>query len=255
MSEPRPILCPNCYHEIDLNRASEDADARRFAALLARLDANVSGPLLAYVGLFKPRKSRMAWHRAIRIADEALALCPDARILGIALADTVVAMRAKQLGGKFKPLSNHNYLAQVLQSTLDAGAPQPRSASHAQPQAPRSKAAQAAESLATHTGPQDAPPWLVRVLCQGLADLLPLSLEGTPAADQITRTADALIQAALARRSREWDEARHANALKTAFEKLITDGLKRWPQPADILDRLPSEDLLRYQQKKAGTGQ
>jgi len=112
--------------------------------LLAEAERDVSRPLVAYLGLFRSSRA-LSWDRALRLATEVVALGPAER-LGPALAHTVESLRSKQQQGGWKPLSNHNYLRRVIDSTAAVAAP-PVSAGDARPTGPLSKTAAALAAL------------------------------------------------------------------------------------------------------------
>lgn len=114
------LRCPVCHAEAALEAWAEDEAARELMALLAGLEAEVGRPLTAYLGLFRARKSALSWERSLRIAREALSLCPDSVRLSAAMSQTVESLRAKRLEGNDRPLSNHNYLKRVLEGMPEA---------------------------------------------------------------------------------------------------------------------------------------
>lgn len=111
------IRCPSCHAEHALDQAFEDEAARELMGVLADLPRECSRPLVAYLGLWRSRTRALAWERALRIAREALALHADREILGAALSEAVEGLRRKQDDGAWKPLTGHNYLKRVLEST------------------------------------------------------------------------------------------------------------------------------------------
>lgn len=115
------IRCPACHAEHSLEIALEDEAARELMGVLSDLPREVSRPLAAYLGLWRSRSRALAWERALRIAREALSLHADTGLVGLALSETVEAMRGKQAGGGWKPLGNHNYLRRVLESVAARG--------------------------------------------------------------------------------------------------------------------------------------
>ena len=101
--------CPVCHSRISLEAVVQDDAGRELLALLARTDAALAMPLVAYLGLFRAPNRDLANDRALRLAQEVLAL-GTGQGLADALAQTVEAIRAK--GGA--ALKNHNYLKRVL---------------------------------------------------------------------------------------------------------------------------------------------
>lgn len=115
------LRCPVCHAEAALEAWVEDEAARELMGLLGGLDAGLSRPLVAYLGLFRSRSRALSWDRALKLARETLALEADAAVLSEALADTVEAMRQKREAGDVRPLENHNYLKRVLESVRMRG--------------------------------------------------------------------------------------------------------------------------------------
>lgn len=107
--------CPVCHSRLHLDALVQDDAGRELLGLLAKLDRSAAGALVSYLSLFRSNKRDLANDRALRLAGETLDLAPVAALVP-ALAHTVEQMRAKQMAGGFKPLSNHNYLKRVLES-------------------------------------------------------------------------------------------------------------------------------------------
>lgn len=116
------LRCPVCHAEAALEAWAEDEAAREMMALLAGLDAELGRPLVAYLGLFRSASRALSWDRALRLAREVLALCPDSARLAAALVVTVEQLRAKRDAGDVRPLTNHNYLKRVLEGVPEGGA-------------------------------------------------------------------------------------------------------------------------------------
>ena len=77
-------------------------------------------PLLAYLGLFRPKKRDLANDRALHLAEEALQLTTDQHLLAAALRETVEQIyKKRQAGENGQPLKNHNYLRQVMNGIAD----------------------------------------------------------------------------------------------------------------------------------------
>lgn len=107
--------CPVCHSRLHLDALVQDEAGRELMAMVAKLDRSAAGALVSYLSLFRSNKRDLANDRALRIANEALELAP-LNALTPAMAHTVEQMRAKQMAGGFKPLTNHNYLKRVLES-------------------------------------------------------------------------------------------------------------------------------------------
>jgi hypothetical protein len=57
------ISCPCCHTRFGLEAALADDAAREMMGLLAQLPAELSRPLAAYLGLFRPAARALAWDR------------------------------------------------------------------------------------------------------------------------------------------------------------------------------------------------
>ncbi|MGI1669981.1 MAG: hypothetical protein K6L74_06595 [Neptuniibacter sp.] len=111
--------CPVCHSRIGLEQLVQDEAGRDLLALIAKQDQTTGMVLVTYIGLFRSKSRDLANDRALRLANEALELAPQAPLL-TAMAQVVESMRAKQQQGSFKPLANHNYLKRVLESSSEA---------------------------------------------------------------------------------------------------------------------------------------
>ncbi len=109
------IKCPSCFAEFDLLSALDSEAGRSLMGLLAKLDPSLSRPLVAYLSLFRSASRALSWDRALKLAEEVLALDADKTRLSTALAKAVEILRDKQAAGGWKPMSNHNYLKRVLE--------------------------------------------------------------------------------------------------------------------------------------------
>lgn len=86
------------------------------------------------------------------------------------------------------------------------------------------------------------PAWMQREIATGLAELVVLGLESTPASELVRATAMVWCKAVSSRG--EWDEAADAPRFRTAFTRLARES-RRWPSPADFLGMLPARETLR----------
>ena len=87
---------------------------------MASLGKFTGQALVSYLALFRPAKQDLSTVRAVKLARETLELTVNHRALAAAMeqtANTIMAKRNLQ-NGEMKPLTNHNYLKQVLESTL-----------------------------------------------------------------------------------------------------------------------------------------
>jgi hypothetical protein len=108
--------CPVCHSRISLEQLVQDEAGRDLLTLLTRLDKSTGTVLVTYIGLFRSKSRDLANNRALKLAQDTLALAAEPQLL-TAMANVVESMRAKQQQGSFKPLSNHNYLKRVLETT------------------------------------------------------------------------------------------------------------------------------------------
>lgn len=84
--------------------------------------------------------------------------------------------------------------------------------------------------------------WLKREIAKGVTGLLALRLDGAPAADAATKTADIWLVAMT--KGREWNEDQDALRIAKAFETLFAN-CERWPPPALLLRELPIHPVER----------
>lgn len=90
--------------------------------------------------------------------------------------------------------------------------------------------------------------WLKREIAKGVTGLLALRLDGAPAADAATKTADIWLVAMT--KGREWNEEQDAPRIAKAFETLFAN-CERWPPPALLLRELPIQPVeQRYIKQK-----
>lgn len=112
--------CSICHHHLDLQALAQDESTRDLLSLVAKTPHTVMVPLLAYLGLFRPKKRDLANDRALHLAEEALELTTDQHLLAAALRETVEQIyKKRQAGENGQPLKNHNYLKQVMTGIAD----------------------------------------------------------------------------------------------------------------------------------------
>lgn len=117
------IRCPCCHAVVSIEQHFEDEALRELMGLLADLPREVSRPLVAYLGLFRSPKRAVGYERQLRLAREVLALSGDQVLIGVALSETVEAIRSKRESFEdVRPLKNHNYLKRVVESMGARGA-------------------------------------------------------------------------------------------------------------------------------------
>lgn len=123
--------CPVCHSHIQLEALIQDDAGSELLGLLAGLGRPLARPLVQYLGLFRPAKSDLSNARALKLAQETLAIADrDSLIAG--LQDTVRTLHEKRQRGENHPLKNHNYLKQVL-TTVAPAANKPSAEAEARP--------------------------------------------------------------------------------------------------------------------------
>lgn len=112
--------CPVCRSHLDLQTMQSDEVTRELLGVVAKLPSQLAGPLLAYVGLFRPEKRDLTNDRTLKLIQEVQALTSDTYLLGAAMAETVQQIHTnRQQGGDAQPLKNHNYLKKVIKGISD----------------------------------------------------------------------------------------------------------------------------------------
>src|SRR5690554_4225061 len=107
--------CPVCHSHIQLEALIQDDAGSELLGVLAGLGRPLARPLVQYLGLFRPEKSDLSNARALKLAQETLAIADrDSLIAG--LQETVRSIHEKRQRGDHKGMKNHNYLKQVLAS-------------------------------------------------------------------------------------------------------------------------------------------
>lgn len=107
--------CPVCHSHLHLDALIQDEAGSELLGLLSGLGRPLARPLVQYLALFRPAKSDLSNARALKLAQETLAIA-DRDSLVAALQDTVRSLHEKRQRGENHPLKNHNYLRQVLAS-------------------------------------------------------------------------------------------------------------------------------------------
>lgn len=231
------LTCPHCNTTAPIESITEDNAARALFGLLGNLNA----PMIAYLGLFKPRKQALRWSRALSLATDALALCDNHAVLAAALIETVESMRERRQHESWKPLTSHTYLERVISSVLSrgtttavqAGAPMPTKTPT------QSKTAQSIEILKGLESPEGIPAWFTRVICDAHIDMLLLGLDGTPASDVMELAANSFIKTLWPRRAWELNARDFGgNKLRRA---IVAEAEKnrRWPTPNGVMQHIP----------------
>ncbi|OUR88304.1 hypothetical protein A9Q81_24270 [Gammaproteobacteria bacterium 42_54_T18] len=107
--------CPTCHATVHLDAMVQDEAGRELMATLAKLNSKTGSSVLQYVGLFRPAKSDLNNGRALKLLTEALDLTANLQLLTAGCDATVRNIYSKRQSGEtVKPLTNHNYLKQVL---------------------------------------------------------------------------------------------------------------------------------------------
>lgn len=236
--------CPVCHSRIGLEQLVQDEAGREVLVLLSRTPDWLASPLVVYLGLFRAATRDLALDRTLRLAREALGLTEDQPALATALADTVQSMRAKQDQGNWKPLANHNYLKQVLESVAQRGLVNPgllpvKSGVNVPAlSGPKSKTAQVIDLLRTFPAPEGIAEWFTRTVCGSLAELVLMGLENKPAADTMQLVAERWLRELWPKR--QW-QAGHALTLRGAIVGAAEE-TRRWPVPKEVLRSIPNTD-------------
>src|SRR3990172_718209 len=121
------ISCPNCALNFPLVAGLNEADAKRYAALMGELPPALAKPLTQYLALFKPAKTGLTWSRALMLLGE---LLPDIRRGQVrrngrdwpAPADywsLAIQTMLEQRDKLTLPMRNHGYLYSILSGLAD----------------------------------------------------------------------------------------------------------------------------------------
>ncbi len=228
------LHCPCCHAQFSVETIIQDEAARELLGLKGTLPPAT----FSYLALFRSEKRALSWERALRLAKEiidngqwTMDNCQPStvnyQLLNEAMMETVEALRGKGKG----PLKNHNYLKRVLESRSSIAETQDL-ASLSASRPGTSKTDAAINSLdAWHCGD-----WVRIAISSGLAGLLALRLENSPAADTITKTADIWEQAIKPKASvKDLDAPRIAAAFRQLFPKV-----RKWPGPAQLVELMPA---------------
>jgi len=113
--------CPICRTHLHLDALISDDAGRSLLAQLSQLDKRLGMAVVSYISLFRPEKTDLNNARAAKLITETVELHKNPACLAKALGETVQALHAKRqqqlgYGQTPKPLANHNYLKQVLNS-------------------------------------------------------------------------------------------------------------------------------------------
>jgi len=110
--------CPVCKSHISAEAVAQDEASRALLAKVAMLNSRLASPLLSYIGLFRPEKSDLSPARSLKLINECLAMTESTDSLIEALNQTTSQLHTKRQREGYKPLKNHGYLKQVLDSVM-----------------------------------------------------------------------------------------------------------------------------------------
>src|SRR5690606_30553625 len=123
--------CPACAAEYDLDVAINEANARRFFALLKDVPAGFVGPLIQYLRLHKPPKSALTWTKMLKLTRAIAPMVSSARVtrngstwvapleIWIACAETLVT---NPPGDLRLPLKGNGYLLAMVAGQAEKAA-------------------------------------------------------------------------------------------------------------------------------------
>ncbi|OOZ41641.1 hypothetical protein BOW53_02885 [Solemya pervernicosa gill symbiont] len=229
-----------------LEDLTEDASGRELFGKMPVI-GQAAAHLVAYLGLFKPRRQALRWSRALVLADDVIQLSQQLRAteqqLAAAMSETVEAMRDKRQQPNWQPFTKHNYLRKVLEGVITNSAAQPATDSALTPvqssNKPLSKTAAAIEMLKGCPSPEQIPEWFTRTVCGSMAELLLMGLESVPAADTMELVAGRWLNELWPKR--DWAEQSHMHNPKRLHDAIIAEAESngRWPSLRAILGYIP----------------
>ena len=106
--------CPICRSRLDLEALATDEASDALLTYVYRLPQQLRLALVPYLGLFRSDTRDLAPERALRLAIDARALEPDDQVLAAACSLATETLRAKWQQTGRKPLRDHRYLTQCL---------------------------------------------------------------------------------------------------------------------------------------------
>ncbi len=132
------LSCPACGAHLSLDAALSDADARRFADLMATLPASLARPLIAYLALFRPAKTGLRWPRLLGLAQEIVPMIQAAevrrhgRVLRAphAVWEQALGQLADRPASLSLPLKTHGYLLEIVAQAAERAAQSAYSPAH-----------------------------------------------------------------------------------------------------------------------------
>lgn len=125
------LTCPCCSTEFPIDAGFADADGKRLAALFVEFEPALGRAVIAYLRLFKPRKTALRTARAVKLVQQLLDLvkapnvCRDERggVRRPATPAVWTAAIEQMLQGREKlvlPIDSHNYLRAIAFGLADA---------------------------------------------------------------------------------------------------------------------------------------
>lgn len=229
------LTCPSCHTILSLEAITQDEAARELLVLISTLDQAVRPHLFPYLGLFRSKARSLSWSRAVKLAREVLEIGAEPKALGVALAETVESMRIKRDAGDVRPLTKHNYLLRVLETTLAI----PASGLQVPSGAPLRRGKKAAGLVAQEVLQQWAgDDWLRIEICNGLLALLALPLYKSPEAETVDRTAS-LWERELTKTKIVLVEHIDRMRVQKGFSTLLSKVKDKFPEPSMLCELMP----------------
>lgn len=248
-------MCPFCHGAITLDAICQDEAGRELMAIIIGMDTVSGTSLASYLTLFRSNTRYLSNDKALKLAKEAIALGELPSVVR-AMQITVDSIHNKRHSGeKTTVFKDHSYLKKVLVDipVQMTGSNVPAPMQPGLPLQKKSKAAIAHDELERFAN-DDPANWLKREICYGLQGFVPLSYDGTPAADTIYKTAE-MWHESLKSGSAEWIEELDKKRLKDAFSQM-TKSIDRWPIPKDIKNfLLPRSSFPKRQELKLSKGE
>lgn len=124
------ITCPACSAQYPIEAGLLEDDGKRLAAVFGEMDPALFRPTVSYLRLFKPAKTALRMTRAITVMQEFLALVRAGEVsrdersglyrpAPIAVWIAGIEQMLQRPEALRLPLSNHNYLRQVVWGIAD----------------------------------------------------------------------------------------------------------------------------------------
>lgn len=129
------LTCPACGAKSSLEAMTEDASARRVAALFGELPPEVARQVPGYLALFRPAKTGLRWSRAETILGELVQDLKDGfkrRGRRVRPSPAVWAQALQDVAARDlrRPLKSHGYLLEVVAGLADQSAAAEETAHH-----------------------------------------------------------------------------------------------------------------------------